>query len=143
MSKLMRSISGIRGIVGDTLTPHVLQSHVRAFLEITKAKRIVIGRAYHFQRRTDHIGYGIYRDDHHDDKEIYILRFLRPPDYQRKYDIGHTHQKRRNIQSQRYLSYIHTKHPFRKDDTNVIILHLSFDVQYFFDVYHPYRYKAH
>ena len=45
MSKLMRSISGIRGIVGDTLTPHVLQSHVRAFLEITKAKRIVIGRA--------------------------------------------------------------------------------------------------
>lgn len=44
MSKLMRSISGIRGIVGDTLTPQVLQSHVRAFLEITQAKRIVIGR---------------------------------------------------------------------------------------------------
>ena len=40
----MRSISGIRGIVGDTLTPQVLQSHVRAFLEITKAKRVVIGR---------------------------------------------------------------------------------------------------
>ena len=44
MSKLMRSISGIRGIVGDTLTPQVLHSHVRAFLEITKAKRVVIGR---------------------------------------------------------------------------------------------------
>ncbi len=44
MSKLMRSISGIRGIVGDTLTPQVLQSHVRAFIEITKAKKIVIGR---------------------------------------------------------------------------------------------------
>ena len=44
MSKLMRSISGIRGIVGDTLTPQVLQSRVRAFLEITKAKRVVIGR---------------------------------------------------------------------------------------------------
>ncbi|MBO6075497.1 MAG: phosphoglucosamine mutase, partial [Fibrobacter sp.] len=44
MSKLMRSISGIRGIVGDTLTPQILQSHVRAFLEITKAKRVVIGR---------------------------------------------------------------------------------------------------
>ena len=44
MSKLMRSISGIRGLVGDTLTPQVLQSHVRAFLEITKAKRVVIGR---------------------------------------------------------------------------------------------------
>ena len=40
----MRSISGIRGIVGDTLTPQILQSHVRAFLEITKAKRVVIGR---------------------------------------------------------------------------------------------------
>lgn len=40
----MRSISGIRGIVGDTLTPQVLQSHVRAFIEITKAKKIVIGR---------------------------------------------------------------------------------------------------
>ena len=44
MSKLMRSISGIRGIVGDTLTPQVLKSHVSAFLQITKAKRVVIGR---------------------------------------------------------------------------------------------------
>ena len=44
MSKLMRSISGIRGIVGDTLTPQVLSSHVKAFLQITKAKRVVIGR---------------------------------------------------------------------------------------------------
>lgn len=44
MSKLMRSVSGIRGIVGDTLTPTTLLSHVKAFLEITKAKKIVIGR---------------------------------------------------------------------------------------------------
>ena len=44
MSKLMRSISGIRGIVGDTLTPQVLKSHVSAFLQITQAKRVVIGR---------------------------------------------------------------------------------------------------
>ena len=44
MSKLMRSISGIRGIVGDTLTPQVLSSHVKAFLQITKAKLVVIGR---------------------------------------------------------------------------------------------------
>ena len=44
MSNLMRSISGIRGIVGDTLTPQVLSSHVMAFLQITKAKRVVIGR---------------------------------------------------------------------------------------------------
>ena len=33
MSKLMRSISGIRGIVGDTLTPQVLKSHVRLFAD--------------------------------------------------------------------------------------------------------------
>ena len=40
----MRSVSGIRGIVGDSLTPTTLLSHVKAFLEITKAKKIVIGR---------------------------------------------------------------------------------------------------
>lgn len=44
MSKLMRSVSGIRGVVGDTLTPQVLFSHTKAFLEITNAKKIVIGR---------------------------------------------------------------------------------------------------
>ena len=44
MSKLMRSVSGIRGIVGDTLTPEVLMNHVKAFLCLTEAKRIVIGR---------------------------------------------------------------------------------------------------
>jgi len=56
MSKLMRSISGIRGIVGDTLTPQVLQSHVRAFLEITHARRIVIGRDKTYERiKTGHM----------------------------------------------------------------------------------------
>lgn len=44
MSKLMRSVSGIRGVVGDTLTPQVLYSHTKAFIEITSAKKIVIGR---------------------------------------------------------------------------------------------------
>lgn len=44
MSVLMRSVSGIRGIVGDTLTPQILLSHVKAFLEITCARKIVIGR---------------------------------------------------------------------------------------------------
>ncbi len=44
MSKLMRSVSGIRGIVGDTLTPDVLTRHVCAFLKLTNAKKIVIGR---------------------------------------------------------------------------------------------------
>jgi phosphomannomutase len=42
--KLMRSISGIRGIVGKTLTPQTVISHTKAFLDLLKAKRIVIGR---------------------------------------------------------------------------------------------------
>jgi phosphomannomutase len=42
--KLMRSISGIRGIVGETLTPQILMSHTKAFLDLINAKRIVIGR---------------------------------------------------------------------------------------------------
>lgn len=40
----MRSISGIRGIVGETLTPQVVISHTKAFLDLIKAKKIVIGR---------------------------------------------------------------------------------------------------
>jgi len=42
--KLMRSISGIRGIVGQTLTPQVIVSHTKAFLDLINAKKIVIGR---------------------------------------------------------------------------------------------------
>ncbi|MCL1967275.1 MAG: phosphoglucosamine mutase [Fibromonadales bacterium] len=42
--KLMRSISGIRGIVGKTLTPQTVISHTKAFLDLIKAKKIVIGR---------------------------------------------------------------------------------------------------
>lgn len=44
MSVLMRSVSGIRGIVGDGLTPMVLVNHVRAFLECTRALKVVVGR---------------------------------------------------------------------------------------------------
>lgn len=44
MSVLMRSVSGIRGIVGDTLSPSVLTNHVKAFLEVTGARKVVIGR---------------------------------------------------------------------------------------------------
>ena len=44
MSVLMRSVSGIRGIVGETLTVDTLVRHVRAFLAITQAKSIVLGR---------------------------------------------------------------------------------------------------
>ena len=42
--KLMRSISGIRGVVGKTLTPQTVISHTKAFLDLLKAKKIVIGR---------------------------------------------------------------------------------------------------
>ncbi len=41
---LMRSISGLRGIVGEGLTPEALTSHISAFLQVTKAKSIVVGR---------------------------------------------------------------------------------------------------
>jgi phosphomannomutase len=40
----MRSISGIRGIVGETLTPQIVISHTKAFLDLLKAKKIVVGR---------------------------------------------------------------------------------------------------
>jgi phosphomannomutase len=42
--QLMRSISGIRGIVGKTLTPQTVISHTKAFLDLLDAKKIVIGR---------------------------------------------------------------------------------------------------
>ncbi|MCL2100508.1 MAG: phosphoglucosamine mutase [Fibromonadales bacterium] len=42
--QLMRSISGIRGVVGETLTPQVIMSHTKAFLDLMNAKKIVIGR---------------------------------------------------------------------------------------------------
>jgi len=41
---LMRSISGIRGIVGSSLTPQTIISHTKAFLDLLNAKKIVIGR---------------------------------------------------------------------------------------------------
>ncbi|GHV14284.1 phosphoglucosamine mutase [Fibrobacterales bacterium] len=40
----MRSISGIRGIVGETLSPEVIALHTKAFLEFFNAKKIVLGR---------------------------------------------------------------------------------------------------
>ena len=50
MSVLMRSISGIRGIVGDFLTPPMLLEYLNGFLEVLKLQKgkplqkIVIGR---------------------------------------------------------------------------------------------------
>jgi len=42
--KLMVSISGLRGVVGDSLTPEVVVKYANAFAELTDHKKIVIGR---------------------------------------------------------------------------------------------------
>jgi phosphomannomutase len=41
---LMRTVSGLRGIVGSDLTPDVLVRHLRAFLQVTGARKIAVGR---------------------------------------------------------------------------------------------------
>ena len=41
---LIRSISGLRGTLGDGLTPHDVVRHVRAFAELTQYGPIVVGR---------------------------------------------------------------------------------------------------
>jgi phosphomannomutase len=43
-SKLMKSVSGIRGIVGDTLTPDLIVKVASAFAKYTKRGTIVVGR---------------------------------------------------------------------------------------------------
>jgi len=43
-SKLMKSVSGIRGIVGDTLTPELIVKVASAFAKYTKRGTIVVGR---------------------------------------------------------------------------------------------------
>ena len=44
MSKLMRSVSGIRGIVGADFNPVVISRYVNAFVRLLGAKRVVVGR---------------------------------------------------------------------------------------------------
>jgi phosphomannomutase len=44
MSVLMRSVSGIRGIVGPDFNPALIANYVNAFVQITGAKKVVIGR---------------------------------------------------------------------------------------------------
>jgi phosphomannomutase len=44
MSVLMRSVSGIRGIVGPAFSPSLIVNYVNAFIQLTKAKKVVIGR---------------------------------------------------------------------------------------------------
>ncbi len=41
---LMSSISGVRGIVGESLTPEIVLDYSRAFAEYTSSGRIVVGR---------------------------------------------------------------------------------------------------
>jgi phosphomannomutase len=43
-SVLMRSVSGVRGIVGEGLTPEVLVSHVHSFVQSVGRGRILVGR---------------------------------------------------------------------------------------------------
>ncbi len=44
MSVLMRSVSGIRGIVGPGFSPSLVAEYVNAFVQLTGAKKVVIGR---------------------------------------------------------------------------------------------------
>lgn len=44
MSVLMRSVSGIRGIVGPDFNPALIANYVNAFVQVTGAKKVVIGR---------------------------------------------------------------------------------------------------
>ncbi len=44
MSVLMRSVSGIRGIVGPGFSPCLVAEYVNAFVQLTGAKKVVIGR---------------------------------------------------------------------------------------------------
>lgn len=43
MKSLMTSVSGVRGIVGDSLTPEVIIKYVHAFAQPLKGKKIVVG----------------------------------------------------------------------------------------------------
>jgi phosphomannomutase len=44
MSVLMRSVSGIRGIVGPAFSPALIVNYVNAFVQLTGASKVVIGR---------------------------------------------------------------------------------------------------
>lgn len=44
MKNLMTSISGLRGVVGDTLTPEIISKYVSAFAHLTGHGKVVIGR---------------------------------------------------------------------------------------------------
>lgn len=43
MKNLMTSVSGVRGIIGDSLTPEVITKYVHAFAQPLKGKKIIVG----------------------------------------------------------------------------------------------------
>ena len=44
MSALMRSVSGIRGIVGPDFSPALIVNYVNAFVQLTRARKVIVGR---------------------------------------------------------------------------------------------------
>ncbi len=44
MSKLMVSVSGIRGVVGETLTPEVITNYTYAYSEFIQKGKVIVGR---------------------------------------------------------------------------------------------------
>ena len=44
MSKLMQSISGVRGIIGDNFSPEVISNFVSAFAHLTGHGKVILGR---------------------------------------------------------------------------------------------------
>lgn len=43
MKNLMVSVSGVRGIVGESLTPETIVKYISAFATFMKGKKIVVG----------------------------------------------------------------------------------------------------
>lgn len=43
MKSLMTSVSGVRGIVGDSLTPEIITKYVHAFAQMLSDKKVVVG----------------------------------------------------------------------------------------------------
>ena len=44
MSKLMVSVSGIRGVVGETLIPEIIVNYTNAYADLIKEGNVIVGR---------------------------------------------------------------------------------------------------
>ncbi|MCK5760738.1 MAG: phosphoglucosamine mutase, partial [Candidatus Delongbacteria bacterium] len=44
MSKLMASVAGVRGIVGESFTPDIIVKYISAFSKFCKPGKIIVGR---------------------------------------------------------------------------------------------------